>query len=83
MYLRNNLTNLQRAAAEGYPIKGYFLWSLLDNFEWSFAVQHSLRSSLRGLQDAKAHAEAECGVVSRSDCPQRAGLAGYSRHSER
>ncbi|MGO8757994.1 MAG: GH1 family beta-glucosidase [Terracidiphilus sp.] len=36
MYLRNNLTHLQRAAAEGYPIKGYFLWSLLDNFEWSF-----------------------------------------------
>ncbi|MGA2572544.1 MAG: GH1 family beta-glucosidase [Terracidiphilus sp.] len=35
MYLRNYLTHLQRAAAEGYPIKGYFLWSLLDNFEWA------------------------------------------------
>jgi beta-glucosidase len=35
MYLRNHLANLQRAAAEGYPIKGYFLWSLLDNFEWA------------------------------------------------
>ncbi|MDR3725215.1 MAG: GH1 family beta-glucosidase [Terracidiphilus sp.] len=34
MYLRNHLANVQRAAAEGYPIKGYFLWSLLDNFEW-------------------------------------------------
>jgi beta-glucosidase len=34
MYLRNHITNVQRAAAEGYPIKGYFLWSLLDNFEW-------------------------------------------------
>ncbi|MDR3792713.1 MAG: GH1 family beta-glucosidase [Terracidiphilus sp.] len=34
MYLRNHIANVQRAAAEGYPIKGYFLWSLLDNFEW-------------------------------------------------
>lgn len=34
MYLRNYIGNMQRAAAEGYPIKGYFLWSLLDNFEW-------------------------------------------------
>lgn len=35
MYLRNHLTHLHRASAEGYPIKGYFLWSLLDNYEWA------------------------------------------------
>jgi beta-glucosidase len=34
LYLRNYILQLQRAAAEGYPIAGYFLWSLLDNFEW-------------------------------------------------
>jgi beta-glucosidase len=34
MYLRNYLTHLQRAAAS-YPVKAYFLWSLLDNFEWA------------------------------------------------
>ncbi len=34
MYLRNYLTQLQRATAEGVPIRGYFLWSLMDNFEW-------------------------------------------------
>ncbi len=35
MYLRNYLTQFRRAAAEGYPLKGYFLWSLMDNFEWA------------------------------------------------
>ena len=35
MYLRNYLLHLQRAVTEGYPVKGYFLWSLLDNYEWA------------------------------------------------
>ncbi len=35
MFFRNYLTQLQRATAEGVPVKGYFLWSLLDNYEWA------------------------------------------------
>ncbi|MDB5615893.1 GH1 family beta-glucosidase [Tardiphaga sp.] len=35
MYLRNYLTQLQRATSEGVPVAGYFQWSLIDNFEWS------------------------------------------------
>jgi beta-glucosidase len=35
MFLRNYIGQLGRATAEGYPLKGYFLWSLLDNFEWA------------------------------------------------
>jgi beta-glucosidase len=35
MYLRNYLGQFRRAAVEGYPLKGYFLWSLMDNFEWA------------------------------------------------
>ena len=35
MYLRNYLTQLQRATADGIPVHGYFLWSLMDNFQWA------------------------------------------------
>jgi len=36
MYLQQHLIHAHRAVAEGYPLKGYFLWSFLDNFEWAF-----------------------------------------------
>jgi beta-glucosidase len=35
MYLRNHFISAHRAVSEGYPLHGYFVWSLLDNFEWA------------------------------------------------
>jgi beta-glucosidase len=34
-FLDAYLTSLRRASGEGVPLKGYFHWSLLDNFEWT------------------------------------------------
>jgi beta-glucosidase len=35
MYLRNYLTQLYRGVSEGVPVKGYFCWSFMDNYEWA------------------------------------------------
>ncbi len=34
-YLRDHLTAAHAAIAAGIPLRGYFAWTLLDNFEWN------------------------------------------------
>jgi beta-glucosidase len=35
-YLNRHFTAAHRAIARGVPLEGYFVWSLLDNFEWGY-----------------------------------------------
>lgn len=34
-FLKDYLAQVKRAKREGIPVKGYFVWSFLDNFEWA------------------------------------------------
>ena len=34
-YYRLHLTAISNAIAQGAPVKGYFAWSLMDNYEWA------------------------------------------------
>jgi beta-glucosidase len=38
-YLRRHLGEVHRAIQQGAPVSGYFAWSLLDNFEWTFGYR--------------------------------------------
>jgi beta-glucosidase len=38
-YLHAHLTAAARAARDGAALKGYYVWSLLDNFEWAYGYQ--------------------------------------------
>lgn len=35
-FIYRHLVELQRAIAGGVDVRGYYLWSLLDNFEWAY-----------------------------------------------
>jgi beta-glucosidase len=35
-YIRCHLEMVNKAIQAGVPVKGYFVWSFLDNFEWGF-----------------------------------------------
>jgi beta-glucosidase len=34
-YIRQHIQAMARVIADKMPLKGYFLWSLMDNFEWA------------------------------------------------
>jgi beta-glucosidase len=38
-YLRSHMREMHRAIQNGVPIKGYFHWTLMDNFEWAFGYR--------------------------------------------
>jgi beta-glucosidase len=58
-YLRTHITAVHAAMAGGADVRGYFVWSLLDNFEWSlgyskrFGIVHvDFETQKRTLKDS-------------------------------
>lgn len=49
-YLERHLAQARRAIQAGVPLAGYFVWSLMDNFEWSSG--YALRLGLVGVDYA-------------------------------
>jgi beta-glucosidase len=38
-YLQTHLKAVSNAIAQGSPVKGYYQWSLMDNFEWALGYE--------------------------------------------
>ena len=59
-YLHDHVDASRQAIAAGVPLKGYFVWSLLDNFEWShgytkrFGIVHVDFATQRRIPKASA-----------------------------
>ena len=61
-YLNAHLASVQRALGAGVPVKGYYIWSLMDNYEWSrgydqrFGMVHVDFDTLERTPKASWHA---------------------------
>ena len=60
-YYREHLRAVRRAMADGVDVRGYYAWSLLDNFEWGygyarrFGIVHVDFATQRRTPKASAH----------------------------
>jgi beta-glucosidase len=60
-YVRRHLDALRAAMEQGVDVRGYFLWSLLDNFEWNsgyakrFGIVHVDYANQQRTPKASAH----------------------------
>ena len=77
-YLRAHLSEVHRAIDEGIDVRGYFVWSLLDNFEWSYGysrrfgiVYVDFATQRRWLKDS---ARWFAGVASNNALPGDSGM---------
>ena len=78
-YLAAHLQALRTAIAEGVPVTGYFVWSLMDNYEWAlgyaarFGLVHvdfeSLARHPKASYQALAHAWARDGLANGPKAP--------------
>ena len=74
-YLDGHFRAAHRAIADGVDLRGYFVWSLMDNFEWAYGYCKRFGLDPRRLRDARAHAEGQRALVRGGHARERdAGL---------
>ena len=61
-FLNQHFDAVRRAIADGAPVAGYFVWSLMDNYEWAlgfekrFGLVHVDFDTLQRTPKASYHA---------------------------
>jgi beta-glucosidase len=86
-YLREHLAALHAAIADGVNLRGYFAWSLLDNFEWAegYAKRFGLVYVDFGTQRRilKRSGEFYASVVAANAAPEQPDSAALSHRDDK
>ena len=41
-YLKHYLAEIEKAVVAGSDVRGYFMWTMVDNFEWAQGYAHRM-----------------------------------------
>ena len=77
-YLRDHFVQAARAIAEGVPLRGYFVWSLMDNFEWAFGFSKRFGLVYTDYATQQRTPKASALLVQPGDCGECGGGVSVS-----
>ena len=69
---------MSSAVAAGVPVRGYFVWSLLDNFEWAEGFSKRFGIVYVDYPDARARAQGQLLLVPRLHHEHARGAAAFA-----
>ena len=75
-FVSDALRSAHRCLEEGIDLRGYFVWSLLDNFEWHLGYGPQVRVGGGGPRHLRAAPQAERTLVRRGGTQQPVGHGG-------
>jgi beta-glucosidase len=79
-YLARTLRSVWQACMHNMPVKGFFFWSLVDNFEWAEGYDPRFRFGLYGMDYAtQARTERRSARLYRAICAENALTAAIVR----
>lgn len=56
-YLRDHVNQVRRALADGFDVRGYFAWTLVDNYEWTEGFEPAFGLSVMDARTKKRRIE--------------------------
>ena len=62
-YLDSHLRAVYKAIQLRVDVRGYFVWTFVDNFEWTDGLLATLRLGLRALPEPATVYERQCNLV--------------------
>jgi beta-glucosidase len=72
-YLRKHIRAIHAALQSGVDLRGYFVWSLLDNLEWSLGYSKRFGIVHVDVATQKRTLKGQCPLLFQGHCNERAG----------